>query len=184
MVRLFSRGERGKVRSFSPRARFPAIHTYAVSASLPVLTRSLDGSQADLSRTVIAVTALPFITDGVTILVHGYSNVVMYILQGAARQGVRFKVVVTEGQPERDGYKTAKVCLFAFCLFVYQFFSRVCECVCMYVSGYLCVYIYICVVCFYVSVCLCVCVCARMSFKSNVSSRRLTTALLGLALLD
>jgi len=43
-------------------------------------------SQADLSRTVIAGTALPFITDGVTILVHGYSNVVMYILEGAARQ--------------------------------------------------------------------------------------------------
>lgn len=42
------------------------------------------------------------------ILVHGYSNVVLFILKHAAEKGVRFKVIVTEGQPERDGYKTAQ----------------------------------------------------------------------------
>mmetsp|Transcript_67656 Transcript_67656/g.167167 ORF Transcript_67656/g.167167 Transcript_67656/m.167167 type:complete len:311 (+) Transcript_67656:88-1020(+) len=65
--------------------------------------------QADLSRTVIAGYSLPFFTDGMNILVHGYSNVVLFILKSAAEKGVRFKVIVTEGQPERDGYKTARL---------------------------------------------------------------------------
>jgi len=65
--------------------------------------------QADLSRTVIAGNALPFFTDGMKILVHGYSNVVIFCLKRAAESGLRFKVVCTEGQPERDGYKTAGV---------------------------------------------------------------------------
>merc|ERR1711939_1274288 len=50
----------------------------------------------------------PFLRDGMTILVHGYSNAVCTGLLSAARRGMRFKVLVTEGQPERDGYKTAK----------------------------------------------------------------------------
>ena len=64
--------------------------------------------KADVSRTVIAENMRPFLRDGMTILVHGYSNVVCTGLLSAARRGMRFKVLVTEGQPERDGYKTAK----------------------------------------------------------------------------
>uniref|UniRef100_A0A7S0YTC8 Translation initiation factor eIF2B subunit alpha n=1 Tax=Hemiselmis tepida TaxID=464990 RepID=A0A7S0YTC8_9CRYP len=65
--------------------------------------------QADLSRTVISRNALPFFTDGMAILVHGYSNVAMHCLKSAAESGLRFKVIVSEGQPERDGYKAARV---------------------------------------------------------------------------
>mmetsp|Transcript_26283 Transcript_26283/g.86373 ORF Transcript_26283/g.86373 Transcript_26283/m.86373 type:complete len:300 (+) Transcript_26283:236-1135(+) len=63
--------------------------------------------QADVSRAVIAENARPFIRDGMAILVHGYSNVVCGCLQHAAKSGVRFKVIVTQGQPECDGFKTA-----------------------------------------------------------------------------
>lgn len=59
-----------------------------------------------MSRTVIAEHIQAFIRDGTVILVHGYSNVVIHALGSVAKTGVRFKVVVTEGQPERDGLKS------------------------------------------------------------------------------
>mmetsp|Transcript_28285 Transcript_28285/g.57107 ORF Transcript_28285/g.57107 Transcript_28285/m.57107 type:complete len:310 (+) Transcript_28285:42-971(+) len=65
-------------------------------------------AQADVSRAVIADNMLPFIRDGMSILVHGYSNVVIIALSKAAAAGIRFKVVLTEGQPERDGYKVCE----------------------------------------------------------------------------
>mmetsp|Transcript_64574 Transcript_64574/g.94576 ORF Transcript_64574/g.94576 Transcript_64574/m.94576 type:complete len:313 (+) Transcript_64574:66-1004(+) len=65
-------------------------------------------TKADVSRTVIAENMRPFLRDSMTILVHGYSNVVCTGLLSAAKSGMRFKVLVTEGQPEKDGYKTAQ----------------------------------------------------------------------------
>jgi translation initiation factor eIF-2B subunit alpha len=49
-------------------------------------------AKADVSRTVIAENMRPFLRDGMTILVHGYSNVVCGALLSAANSGLRFKV--------------------------------------------------------------------------------------------
>ena len=46
---------------------------------------------------------------GVSILLHGFSNVVVQTLKSAAEGGVRFRAICTEGQPECDGRKTAEV---------------------------------------------------------------------------
>lgn len=40
----------------------------------------------------------PFLRDGMTILVHGYSNVVCGALVSAAKSGVRFKVLFMNEQ--------------------------------------------------------------------------------------
>jgi len=50
-------------------------------------------TKADVSRTVIAENMRPFLRDGMTILVHGYSNVVCTGLLSAAKSGMRFKVM-------------------------------------------------------------------------------------------
>ena len=47
------------------------------------------------SEQVIAEHMMPFIRDGTSILVHGYSNVVIFALAAAAKSGVRFKVDAT-----------------------------------------------------------------------------------------
>jgi len=65
-------------------------------------------AQADVSRAVIADNMLPFIRDGTVMLVHGYSNVVIIALTKAASAGIRFKVILTEGCPERDGFKVCE----------------------------------------------------------------------------
>ena len=51
-------------------------------------------AKADVSRTVIAENMLPFLRDGMTILLHGYSNVVCGGLLSAAKGGKRFKVLL------------------------------------------------------------------------------------------
>jgi len=53
-------------------------------------------TKADVSRTVIAENMLPFLRDGMTILVHGYSNVVCGGLLSAAKGGKRFKVLFAQ----------------------------------------------------------------------------------------
>ena len=44
-----------------------------------------------------------FMRDGLTLLVHGYSSVVLSILAAAAQKGIKCKVIVTEAQPEASG---------------------------------------------------------------------------------
>lgn len=43
------------------------------------------------------------IKNGMTILVHGYSSVVLYSLQKAKEKGINFKVLITEARPENSG---------------------------------------------------------------------------------
>ncbi|KAF2076200.1 hypothetical protein CYY_002500 [Polysphondylium violaceum] len=64
-------------------------------------------TKSSMSRTKISQLADKFIRDGVTILVHGYSRVVLALLLNAAFQGKRFSVIVTESRPDSSGYKTA-----------------------------------------------------------------------------
>ncbi|EAL63004.1 translation initiation factor eIF-2B alpha subunit [Dictyostelium discoideum AX4] len=64
-------------------------------------------NKSSMSRTKISQLADKFIRDGVTILVHGFSRVVLGLLLHAAFQGKRFSVIVTESRPDSSGYKTA-----------------------------------------------------------------------------
>lgn len=63
------------------------------------------------SRKMIADFGLRFIRDGNVILTHGYSRVVLAVLQHASAQGRQFDVIVPEGRNGRDsdcnGYKMA-----------------------------------------------------------------------------
>eukprot|EP00727_Mastigamoeba_balamuthi_P009614 m51a1_g5275 putative translation initiation factor eif-2b alpha subunit (315) ;mRNA; f:156486-158279 len=59
------------------------------------------------SRDKIANIAAPFIHDNCTVLVHGFSRVVLRVLQRAASQGRPFSVIVTESRPDNAGYLTA-----------------------------------------------------------------------------
>lgn len=45
---------------------------------------------------------------GMTILIHGYSTTIVYALIEAKKQGVHFKVLVTEARPENAGQEMAK----------------------------------------------------------------------------
>lgn len=58
------------------------------------------------SRSEIAQHALSFIGDEKTILIHGYSRVVLAALAHAADNGKRFSVMVTESRPDCAGYRT------------------------------------------------------------------------------
>jgi len=50
-----------------------------------------------------------FIHDGVVVLTHGYSRVVLSVLKHAAKKhSKRFSVIVTESRPDASGYKTAQ----------------------------------------------------------------------------
>lgn len=60
------------------------------------------------SRQVIAQLGASFIRNEATVLTHGYSRVVLALLQKAAAQGCNFTVVVTEGRPDATGVKMAK----------------------------------------------------------------------------
>ncbi|EGC33937.1 translation initiation factor eIF-2B alpha subunit [Dictyostelium purpureum] len=73
-----------------------------------VTRTSLDFPNFDhVNRIKISQLADKFIRDGVTILVHGFSRVVLALLLNAAFQGKRFSVIVTESRPDSSGYKTA-----------------------------------------------------------------------------
>merc|ERR1712137_1282934 len=58
-----------------------------------------------MSRLRIANHAETFITDDCTILVHGFSRVLVAILQSAAFRNRRFRVIVTESQPDCAGHR-------------------------------------------------------------------------------
>eukprot|EP01132_Coremiostelium_polycephalum_P002034 gene2034-2503_t len=64
-------------------------------------------TKSSMSRNKISQLSDRFIRDGVTILVHGFSRVVLSVLLNAAFQGKRFSVLVTESRPDSSGYKTA-----------------------------------------------------------------------------
>ncbi|XP_074649155.1 translation initiation factor eIF2B subunit alpha-like [Tubulanus polymorphus] len=55
------------------------------------------------SRKKISKSALPFITDGKTILTHSRSRVVLQIFKDAVAENRRFRVFVTESLPDRTG---------------------------------------------------------------------------------
>ncbi|EMS66364.1 Translation initiation factor eIF-2B subunit alpha [Triticum urartu] len=58
-----------------------------------------------LARKTIAMLSQDFISDGCTMLVHGYSRVVLEILKLAASNRKLFRVLCTEGRPDRTGLR-------------------------------------------------------------------------------
>ncbi|KAL9460674.1 hypothetical protein AB3S75_003806 [Citrus x aurantiifolia] len=59
------------------------------------------------ARKIIAMLSQDFIFDGCTILVHGFSRVVMEVLKMAAQTKKLFRVLCTEGRPDRSGLRLA-----------------------------------------------------------------------------
>ncbi|KAK9726847.1 hypothetical protein RND81_05G241200 [Saponaria officinalis] len=57
------------------------------------------------ARRIIAVLSQDFIFDGCTILVHGFSRVVLEVLKTAAQNKKLFRVLCTEGRPDRTGLR-------------------------------------------------------------------------------
>ncbi|KAE9593611.1 hypothetical protein Lal_00036511 [Lupinus albus] len=57
------------------------------------------------ARKIIAMLSQEFIFDGCTILVHGFSRVVLEILKLAAQDKKLFRVFCTEGRPDRTGLR-------------------------------------------------------------------------------
>ncbi|CAN8321903.1 unnamed protein product [Cochlearia groenlandica] len=55
------------------------------------------------ARKIIAMLSQDFIFDGCTILVHGFSRVVFEILKTAAQSKKLFRVLCTEGRPDKTG---------------------------------------------------------------------------------
>lgn len=60
------------------------------------------------ARKIIAVLSQDFIFDWCTILVHGFSRVVLEILKTAAQNKKLFRVLCTEGRPDKTGVLLAK----------------------------------------------------------------------------
>ncbi|CAL8130858.1 unnamed protein product [Prunus armeniaca] len=61
------------------------------------------GEISTKARRIIAVLSQDFIFDGCTILVHGFSRVVLEVLKSAAKSNKLFRVFCTEGRPDRTG---------------------------------------------------------------------------------
>ncbi|KAL8113632.1 uncharacterized protein LOC141667190 [Apium graveolens] len=57
------------------------------------------------ARRIIAMLSQDFIVDGCTILVHGFSRVVLEVLKAAAQSRKLFRVFCTEGRPDRTGLR-------------------------------------------------------------------------------
>ncbi|KAL0424930.1 UNVERIFIED_CONTAM: Translation initiation factor eIF-2B subunit alpha [Sesamum radiatum] len=57
------------------------------------------------ARRIIAMLGQDFILDGCTILVHGFSRVVLEVLRTAAQNKKQFRVFCTEGRPDRTGVR-------------------------------------------------------------------------------
>lgn len=57
------------------------------------------------ARRIIAMLSQDFIFDGCTILVHGFSRVVLEVLKTAAQNKKHFRVFCTEGRPDRTGLR-------------------------------------------------------------------------------
>jgi len=59
------------------------------------------------SRETIGGLAVPFFRDGCTVLVHGYSRVVLAVIRIAHEHGRIFNVVCTESRPDSMGFRMA-----------------------------------------------------------------------------
>ncbi|KAL0380594.1 UNVERIFIED_CONTAM: Translation initiation factor eIF-2B subunit alpha [Sesamum angustifolium] len=57
------------------------------------------------AREIIAMLGQDFILDGCTILVHGFSRVVLEVLRTATQNKKQFRVFCTEGRPDRTGLR-------------------------------------------------------------------------------
>ncbi|KAJ6308675.1 hypothetical protein OIU76_018288 [Salix suchowensis] len=57
------------------------------------------------ARRIIAMLSQDFIFDGCTIMVHGFSRVVLEVLKTAAQSKKLFRVFCTEGRPDRTGLR-------------------------------------------------------------------------------
>lgn len=66
------------------------------------------GEISQKARRTIADLGKDFISDGSTILTHGYSRVVLALLKRAASEGRDFNVICTEGRPDNTGAEMAK----------------------------------------------------------------------------
>nr|VDD61265.1 unnamed protein product [Brassica oleracea] len=66
------------------------------------------GEISNKARKIIATLSQDFIFDGCTILVHGFSRVVFEILKTAAQTKKLFRVLCTEGRPDKTGVLLAK----------------------------------------------------------------------------
>lgn len=64
---------------------------------------------SDNARKHIAEIGHSFVQDGHTVLIHGYSRVVVTLLLKAAESGKQFRVIVTEGRPSLDGAGVASI---------------------------------------------------------------------------
>uniref|UniRef100_A0A915PSE5 Translation initiation factor eIF2B subunit alpha n=1 Tax=Setaria digitata TaxID=48799 RepID=A0A915PSE5_9BILA len=64
--------------------------------------------RVELSKTLIACFARPFIRNNMRILTHSYSKVVLEVLLHAKRDGVDAHVFVTESRPDESGNITVK----------------------------------------------------------------------------
>ncbi|KAI4325700.1 hypothetical protein MLD38_031076 [Melastoma candidum] len=61
------------------------------------------GEISQKARRIIAMLSQDFIFDGCTILVHGFSRVVLEVLRVASQNKKLFRVFCTEGRPDRTG---------------------------------------------------------------------------------
>ncbi|KMT04741.1 hypothetical protein BVRB_7g169220 [Beta vulgaris subsp. vulgaris] len=57
------------------------------------------------ARRIISMLSQDFIFDGCTILIHGFSRVVLEVLKTAAQNKKSFRVLCTEGRPDRTGLR-------------------------------------------------------------------------------
>ncbi|CAM8934544.1 unnamed protein product [Rhodiola kirilowii] len=65
------------------------------------------GEISNKARKIIAMLSQDFIFDGCTILVHGFSRVVLEVLKLAAANKKLFRVFCTEGRPDRTGLRVS-----------------------------------------------------------------------------
>ncbi|CAM8944251.1 unnamed protein product [Rhodiola kirilowii] len=65
------------------------------------------GEISNKARNIIAMLSQDFIFDGCTILVHGFSRVVLEVLKLAAANKKLFRVFCTEGRPDRTGLRVS-----------------------------------------------------------------------------
>ncbi|XP_030464127.2 uncharacterized protein LOC115683688 [Syzygium oleosum] len=63
------------------------------------------GEISHKARRIIAMLSQDFIFDGCTILVHGFSRVVLEVLKTAVQNKKLFRVFCTEGRPDRSGIR-------------------------------------------------------------------------------
>ena len=61
-------------------------------------------------NTLIRKFSEPHLREGMTILVHSYSSIVLDVIQGVSERGLRIKVITTEGMPSRTSAIVQEKC--------------------------------------------------------------------------